>query len=176
MEFSFEAPEGSRYLGGFLGKRCSRDSWVGAKVAAWAEAVRDLARVAVRHPQAALAGLTRSLQQEWLFVQRVVPGIQGLFAPVEEANAEAFIPILVGGALVDCRSLRCLMALPVKRGGMGLPNPVLTADPSYSTSVEVTWTLTESLQKGDPEAFDLEEYSKVGQAAKEMAVAMKRTT
>ena len=63
-EFSFEAPAGSRYLGGFLGKGAARESWVGEKVAAWTESVRDLARVAVRHPQAALAGLTRSLQQE----------------------------------------------------------------------------------------------------------------
>ena len=51
----------------------------------------------------------------------------------------------------------------------------MTADPSYSTSVEVTRTLTEALTKGDPEAFDLEEYSKVGRAAKEVAVTLKET-
>ena len=61
-EFSFKAPGGSRYLDGFLGRGTARESWVGEKVAAWTESVRDLARVAVRHPQAALAGLTRSLQ------------------------------------------------------------------------------------------------------------------
>ena len=122
-EFSFEAPAGSRYLGGFLGKGTARESWVGEKVAAWTESVRDLARVAVRHPQAALAGLTRSLQQEWLFVQRVVPGIRTAFAPIEEAIAGEFIPALVGDPSVDCRALRRLMALPVKRGGDGAPKP-----------------------------------------------------
>ena len=49
LEFAFEAPEGSRYLGGFLGIRSARDAWVETKVAAWAELVRDLACVAVRH-------------------------------------------------------------------------------------------------------------------------------
>jgi len=129
----------------------------------------------VRHPQAALAGLTRSLQQEWLFVQRVVPGIRDAFTPIEEVIAEEFIPALVGDPSANCRLLRRLMVLPGKRGGMGLPNPVLTADPSYSASVEVTQTLTQALTQGDPEAFDLEEYSKVGRATKEVAGAMKRT-
>ena len=97
----------------------------------------------VRHPKTSLASLTWLLQQEWLFVQRVVPGIRDTFAPIEEAIVESFIPPLVGDPSVDCCSLRRLMALPVKRGGMGLPNLVATADSSYLTLVKGTRTLTE---------------------------------
>ena len=50
----------------------------------------------------------------------------------------------------------------------------MATDPSYSTSVEVTRTLTEALQKGDPDAFDLVEYNKVRLTAKELAVESKR--
>ena len=67
-----------------------------------------------------------------------------------------------------------LMTLPIKRGKMGLPNPVLMVEPSYLISVEVTQTLMEALQKGDQDTFDLAEYNKVGQTAKELVVGGKR--
>ena len=97
-------------------------------------------------------------------------GIWDASVPIEEVITEAFIPTLVGDLLVDYCSLWRLMALLMKRGGMGFPNPVATADLSYLTLVKVTWTLIEAIQKEDPEAFDLVEYNKVGQVAKEMAV------
>ena len=39
--------------------------------------------VARKHPQSAYAGLQKSLQQEWAFVQHVNPGIGNAFGPVE---------------------------------------------------------------------------------------------
>ena len=132
-DFLFKAPEGSWYLGSFIGDRNLRDAWVGTKVEAWAVAVRDLACVTVRHLQAALTTLTRSLKQEWLYLQRVVPGVQVAFSPIEKVIAKEFIPALVGDPLVDHCSLWCLIALPVKPGKMGLLNLVEMADTSYLT-------------------------------------------
>ena len=43
-----------------------------------------MARVARKHPQSAYAGLQKSLQQEWAFVERVTPGIGNEFGSVEE--------------------------------------------------------------------------------------------
>ena len=37
------------------------------------------------------AGLEKSLQQEWEFVQRVTPGINNAFGPVEKALRETFV-------------------------------------------------------------------------------------
>ena len=54
------------------------------KVEGWADSVRTLSGVARKHPQSAYAGLQKSLQQEWAFVQRVTPGIGNEFGPVEE--------------------------------------------------------------------------------------------
>ena len=42
--------------------------------------------VACRHPQASYAGLQKSLQQEWSFVQRVTPRIVEVFELVEDAQ------------------------------------------------------------------------------------------
>ena len=54
------------------------------KVEEWADSVRTLSGVAHKHPQSVYAGLQKSLQQEWAFMQRVTPGIGKAFGPVEE--------------------------------------------------------------------------------------------
>ena len=64
---------GSRYLGGFVGERETERQWVRTKVEGWEESVKTLAGVDRKHPQFAYAGLQKSLQQEWAFVQRVTP-------------------------------------------------------------------------------------------------------
>ena len=66
---------GSRYLGGYVGKRAAEVVWIQEKVEGWAESVQTLAGVACKQPQSAYAGLQKSLQQEWSFVQRVNLGI-----------------------------------------------------------------------------------------------------
>ena len=55
---------GQRYVGGFIGGEEERDEWLVPQVEKWAESVRTLARIAVKHPQTAYAGLTFSLQGE----------------------------------------------------------------------------------------------------------------
>ena len=60
--------------------------------------MKTLAGVARKHPQSAYAGLQKSLQQEWAFLQRVTPGIDNAFRPVEEEIAKAFLPELFVGA------------------------------------------------------------------------------
>ena len=67
----------------------------------WAESVRTLAMVACKHPQSAYAGLQKSLQQEWAFVQRVTPGIGDNFGTVEEEIATAFLPALFKGVWIE---------------------------------------------------------------------------
>ena len=88
---------GIRYLGGYVGEWETEGQWLQEKVEGWAESVRTLAGVAHKHLQSAYAGLQKSLQQEWAFVQRVTPGISNVFRPVEEENAKAFLPALFEG-------------------------------------------------------------------------------
>ena len=88
---------GSRYLGGFVGEQETEGQWVQTKVSGWAESVCTLAGVAHKHLQSAYAGVQKSLQQEWTFVQRVTPGIGDAFGPVEEEIVKAFLSALFVG-------------------------------------------------------------------------------
>ena len=51
----------------------------------WAESVDTFYGVSCKQSQSAYAGLQKSLQQEWVFVQRVTLGIDNAFGLVEKA-------------------------------------------------------------------------------------------
>ena len=68
-----------------------------AKIKGWMESVAIFARVSQKHPQSAYAGLLKSLQQEWAFMQRVTLGVHDSFGPVEKALKETFVPELFEG-------------------------------------------------------------------------------
>ena len=74
---------GSCYLKGFVGNRVAEDSWLEAKVQGWMELVITLSGVARKHLQSTYAGLQKSLQQGWAFVQQITHGIGDAFGPVE---------------------------------------------------------------------------------------------
>ena len=81
----FECVEGTRYIGGFICTEESRDEWLESKIQGWVETIQIFSKAAHRYPKTAYAGLTRSLQMEWAYVQRVIPDIGDHFGPVEEA-------------------------------------------------------------------------------------------
>ena len=65
------------------------------KTDAWATAVTALAKVCKRYPQLAYAGLQKSLQQEWQFLQRVTVEISTEFESVESSLKDDFLPALL---------------------------------------------------------------------------------
>ena len=74
----------------------------------------------------------RSLQSEWLFLQRVTPNCGNLFNTIENVLSTLFIPFLLGH---NCSPHeRLLFSLPVRMSGLNLQNPVTTADFVYSAS------------------------------------------
>ena len=87
----------SRYLGSYLGPQAELEAWVKPQVEAWAHGVRVLAKIARRHPQSSYAELVISLQSEWQYLQRTVPGAGTLMGPIEEALREKLFPSLFGG-------------------------------------------------------------------------------
>ena len=72
---NFKVVNGNRYLGGFVGDKEKEREWIEEKVKDWVTVVEAVAEVARFAPQSAYAGMQRALQQEWTFVQRVVPNI-----------------------------------------------------------------------------------------------------
>ena len=77
------------------------------------------------YPSSAFTELTKSLQHQWTFFQRVIPDIAHLFAPVKKAIDESFIPAIYGEQVSD--TVRILASLPVKCAGLAIRTPVKTS-------------------------------------------------
>ena len=135
--------DGYRYVGGFIGGQQQETEWVKPKVAAWVEGVRILAGFAGRYPQTAYAGLVMSLQAEWQYLQRTVPGVEEHMGELEVVLREEFIPALFGGRPPD--NMRDIFGHSVKRGGLGILDPTQAAAHNYATSQECCGELVESL-------------------------------
>ena len=136
---------GSRYLSGFVRERAAEVGWIKDKVEGWVESVRTLAGVARKHPQSAYAGLQKSIQQEWAFVQRVTPGIGDAFGPVEEEIPTAFLPEIFEGVGYGAPG-RAITRLPAKQAGLALPDPTRTAHDNWQASCVITGHLVSALR------------------------------
>ena len=116
-------------LDGFLGGASATDAFVLAKVDQWVSDIHHLSHMAESQPQAAYAALTKLLQHEWIFLQRVVPMCCTLFANLETALLSSFFPAMFG-----CELEQRMFSLPVHFGGLGVDLPVTSADSMYATS------------------------------------------
>jgi hypothetical protein len=116
------------------------------KTTSWTAAVSELAKVAVRYPRTAYAGLQKSLQQECQFLQQVVPGIGDKFAGVEQAISDDFLPALFDDKICETDKRRALAGLPVKHAGLALPNPTTLADSNFEASTLVCSHLIAAFQ------------------------------
>ena len=154
-QFGIKIVEGRRYLGGYVGSEEGKSIFTGKKVQEWLGCLDELSKVARDEPQAALVGLTRSLQCEWNFVHRVVKDVSELFTPLEKMLEEIFLPNLLGVSSIT-HTDRVLFSLPAKRGGLGVRNPVESADLAFSTSREATSCLVDSIL--NQEDFDQYEH------------------
>ena len=115
------------------------------KIRGWTESVKLLEGVAHKHPQSAYAGLQKSLQKEWDFVQRVTPGVGDAFGPVEEALREIFVPALYEGLRGGVPE-RDITHLPVKQAGLALPDPTQMAPENWKASCVITGHLVAALR------------------------------
>jgi hypothetical protein len=70
---------GSCYLGGFIGDDPNQQAWIQKKTSSWVAAIHELSLVVEKYLQIAYAGLQKSLQQEWQFIQQVTKDLNGEF-------------------------------------------------------------------------------------------------
>ena len=61
--------------GSYLGPREELEAWVRPQVEAWSHRVRNLGKIANQYPQLSYSGLWMSLQLEWKYLPRTVPGV-----------------------------------------------------------------------------------------------------
>ena len=137
-----------RFLGGFLGGASARDAFVLAKVDQWVSDIHHLSHMAESQPQAAYAALTKSLQREWIFLQRVVPMCCTLFANLETTLLSSFFPAMFGCEISSLEQR--MFSLPVRFGGLGVDLPVTSADSMYAASRHATGILMDAIIAGSP--------------------------
>ena len=128
-ELGVSVVSGQRFFDGFVDEQDSADEYVEQKVQLWMRCVQKLTKAAESQPQAAHAALTKSLQFEWAYMQRVIANCADAFAPLHDAIK--FLPTLVGGNISEW-----LFSLPARMGGLGVRDPVKSAQMAYSASKE----------------------------------------
>ena len=140
--------EGQRHLGAVIGSESYRDQFVSELVTGWAEQVNKLSEIAKSDPHGAYTAFTFGLMHKWSYFQRTIPNCSQLYLPLEEAIREKLIPAITGKSCSDLE--RSLFELPCRLGGLGIPNPVQTADPAFSDSLRITEPLIAKIMSKDP--------------------------
>ena len=129
------------YIGAVIGSEAFRTKYVSEKVSKWVQDVVELSKIAVEEPQAALSAYTKGICHRWTFIQRTIPDIKELFTSLEESIRESLIPAIIGRNVSDTE--RMIISLPMRYGGLGIANPVETAEREYQASITVTENLAE---------------------------------
>ena len=132
--------QGERHLGAVIGNERFKAQFVNNKVKKWVLDVEALAKIANEEPQAALSAYTKAICHRWIFVQRTIPNISHLFAPLEDSIRLKLIPAIIGRPVSDHE--RKLLSLPVRLGGLGIAIPTETADREYEASCTITEDLS----------------------------------
>ena len=137
--------EGERHLGAVIGDQNFKEKYVKKKIDNWIRDVEQLTEIATEEPQLAHSAFTKALCMRWCFVQRTISGIEHLFQPLEDVIREKLITAIVGRRVSDKE--RRMLALPVRFGGLGILNPVSTAQVEYEISVKITADLKNIIYK-----------------------------
>ena len=96
----------------------------------------------------------------WCFLQRTIPNTKSFFIPLEEVIRDHLIPAIVGRNVSDIE--RRILSLPVRMGGLGIQNPVETADTEFHNSSVMTKNLSSLIQNQEQDLvnYDREQLKK----------------
>ena len=144
---------GHRFLGGFIGPREEQIAFVKSLVTKWISLIDHLTQVAKEQPQAAYSALTRSIQNKWQFIQRLVFDCESCFDLLELRIATSFLPTIFGCEISSDE--RNVFSLPTRLGGLNILNPTKTGQFSYTLSRGSTEVLVQSLKGLTDFTFDL---------------------
>ena len=141
--------EGRPYLGSAIGSDSYIKQFVEEKVKGWSADVTQLAKIALSQPHAAYSAFTKGPgYSRWIYALRTVPGVARLLQPLEDVIRFVFIPALTDRAPPNDVE-RNLFALPPRRGGLGLYNPVGLASQEFDASYKITEPLCKLLLSHD---------------------------
>ena len=140
--------------------------------------MRQLITIAKTEPQLAYSSFTFGLSKRWLHVMRTTPCIADLLKPLEEVISKEFLPCIVDHNLDD--TLREVIALPTRFGGLGVFNPCSIASNEFDNSRKATAPLVALLKNQTVAFFPADEhisgnYEQVLQASKAAKVQISKS-
>ena len=139
--------DGRPYLGAAIGTQEFCKKFLEDRVKVWSAEILLLARIAESQPHAAFSAFTHGLSSKWRFVFRTVPGIAEFLQPLEDVIRCTFLPVLLGISPPN-DTLRNLIALPPRWGGLGILNPTTLSAQEYSASRTITEPLSHHIGSG----------------------------
>ena len=140
--------EGTRHLGAVIGSRSFAESFVSSAVDSWNESLNNLVSIAKTNPHLAFSNFTTSFKFKWGYMQRTVPDIGPWFQKLEDTIRDELIPCFVGRYVSDLE--RRILALPFGMGGLGIDNPVATAQFAHANSRALTEPLVNLISLSEP--------------------------
>ena len=149
-EFQFEFQDGSCYVAGFISTDDVKCEWLEPQIKEWDTGIETLSCITKQYPQTAYAGLVKSLQMEWMYLQCILPGIEDIMAPLEEAIQKIFLPALFEEPEASLTALRPLMCLGVGKADLGVPDPRDTVKANLLALQSITIFLVDSLATRTP--------------------------
>ena len=137
---------GQRFLGAFIGNHEETEKWLEDKLTIWIKALKNLSKAAESQPHLAYVSLTKSLQNEWAYVQRVMANIEKPFSLIRSVLVTDFLPSLFQGEISDIEA--SLMLMSNRRGGLGIRDPVASSSFAFQSSKNGTRRLSEAVFTG----------------------------
>ena len=81
------------FWGGFVGSKSEGINWVNTKICSWDKSLKILSEVAKKQPHAAYIAVSKAMQNEWNYLQRIFPDSAELFSPLHQLLFNDFFPI-----------------------------------------------------------------------------------
>ena len=128
--------EGRPYLGSPIGSDAYVLRFVEEKVKQWMDELQILSDIALAHPHAAYTAYIHGFKCKWSYLARTTPDVYQSFIPLEQFINSVFIPSITGQDPPSCH-ICSLLALPCRFGGLGISNPIESANLEYQLSVKV---------------------------------------
>ena len=149
--YGFKISHGKRFLGGYIGSSEEREKYITDKILGWETAISDISKVAHTFPQSAYTALSKSLQHEWSYLQRVTPQVSDTFQRLDQRLRNTFLPSLFGRQIPATHGhVEALTTLPVTAGGLSIPNPSTESKTNHANSQLLSSHIITSLRGSSP--------------------------
>ena len=145
----FKVCAGSLYLGGYIRDDNSRSTWMKESILAWENNINTFSKTIGKYPQDSCAVVIRSIQSEWIFLQRVTWDTEDEFAGVEKMIRETFLPRLFYGKTKTLSPIvGILFTIPIKVAGLRFLNSVTLKKDKYISFHQESAELTRAIPRG----------------------------